>query len=38
MIAKSPGAAALVRERLFEPDIVRAKRSTAPAGTLTRKG
>ena len=31
MIAKSPQAADLVRERLFEPDIARSKRGSAPS-------
>ncbi len=36
MIAHSPEAAALMEERLFEPDIARAKRGVAPAGTRER--
>jgi hypothetical protein len=33
MIARSPGAAALLEERLFEPDIARSKRGEPPSGT-----
>ena len=33
MIARSPEAAALMRERLFEPDIARAQRGVPPSGT-----
>ena len=36
MIAKSPQAAELLRERLFEPDIARSKRGTAPSRTRER--
>ena len=36
MIARSPEAAALFEERLFEPDIARAKRAEPPAGTRDR--
>ncbi len=36
MIAKSPQAAELVRERLFEPDIARSKRGKAPSRTRER--
>ena len=36
MIAHSPEAAALMRERLFEPDIARAKRGVPPSGTRER--
>ena len=36
MIAKSPQAADLVRERLFEPDIARSKRGSAPSRTRER--
>ena len=33
MIARSPDAAALFEERLFEPDIARSKRGEPPSGT-----
>ena len=33
MIAHSPQAAGLMRERLFEPDIARARRGVPPSGT-----
>jgi cardiolipin synthase len=33
MIARSPEAAALIEERLFEPDIARSKRGQPPSGT-----
>ncbi len=33
MIARSPEAAALLNERLFEPDIARSKRGEPPSGT-----
>ena len=36
MIAASPEAAALVRERLFEPDIARSKRGEPPSGMRQR--
>ena len=36
MIARSEEAASLFEERLFEPDIARAKRAEAPAGTRER--
>ena len=36
MIARSPDAAALFEERLFEPDIARSKRGERPSGTRTR--
>jgi cardiolipin synthase A/B len=36
VIARSPEAAALFEERLFEPDIARAKRAEPPAGTRER--
>jgi cardiolipin synthase A/B len=36
MIAKSPQAVQLVRERLFEPDIARSKRGNPPSGTRER--
>jgi hypothetical protein len=36
MIAKSAEAAELVEERLFEPDIARAKRGEPPSGTRDR--
>ena len=36
MLARSPEAAALVRERLFEPDIARAERGEPPSGTRER--
>ena len=36
MIAHSPEAAALMEERLFEPDIARAKRGVPPSGTRER--
>ena len=36
MIARSPEAAALMEERLFEPDIARSKRGEPPAGTRER--
>ena len=36
MIARSPEAAALFEERLFEPDIARANRAEGPAGTRER--
>jgi cardiolipin synthase A/B len=36
MIARSPEAAALLKERLFEPDIVRSKPGQAPSGTRDR--
>ena len=32
MIARSPQAAALMRERLFEPDIARSHRGVPPSG------
>jgi hypothetical protein len=32
MIARSPEAAALLEERLFEPDIARSKRGDPPSG------
>ena len=32
MIARSPAAAALFEERLFEPDIARSKRGEPPSG------
>ena len=34
MIGRSPELAALVRECLFEPDIVRSGRGEPPSGTL----
>ena len=36
MIARSPQAAALVRERLFDPDIARSKRGEPPSRTRER--
>jgi cardiolipin synthase len=36
MIARSPEAAALLEERLFEPDIARSKRGEPPAGRRER--
>jgi hypothetical protein len=36
MIARSPEAAALFEEKLFEPDIARAKRAEPPAGRRDR--
>ena len=36
MIAKSPPAAELLRERLFEPDIARSKRGSRPRGPRER--
>ena len=36
MIARSPDVAALLRERLFDPDIARAKRGEPPSGTRER--
>ena len=36
MIAQSPDAAALLNERLFEPDIARSKRGEPPSGTRQR--
>jgi cardiolipin synthase len=36
MIARSPDAAALLNERLFEPDIARSKRGQPPSGTRER--
>jgi cardiolipin synthase A/B len=36
MIARSAEAAALLEERLFEPDIARSKRGVAPSGTRER--
>ena len=36
MIARSPEAAALFSERLFEPDIARSSRGAAPSGTRRR--
>ena len=36
MIARSPKAAALVRERLFDPDIARSRRGEPPSGTRDR--
>ena len=36
MIARSPQAAELLRERLFEPDIARSKRGDPPSGTRAR--
>jgi phosphatidylserine/phosphatidylglycerophosphate/cardiolipin synthase-like enzyme len=33
MIARSPAAAALFEERLFEPDIARSQRGQPPSGT-----
>jgi hypothetical protein len=36
MIAESPEAAALVEERLFEPDIARSKRGEPPTETRER--
>ena len=36
MIARSPEAAALFEERLFEPDIARSKRGQPPSGTRER--
>jgi cardiolipin synthase len=36
MITKSPELAALVRERLFEPDIARSERGEPPSGTRER--
>jgi phosphatidylserine/phosphatidylglycerophosphate/cardiolipin synthase-like enzyme len=36
MIARSPEAAALLNERLFEPDIARSKRGEPPSGTRDR--
>ena len=36
MIARSPEAAALLNERLFEPDIARSKRGEPPSGTRER--
>ena len=36
MIAKSPQAAQLIRERLFEPDIARSKRGDPPSRTRER--
>ena len=36
MIARSPEAAALFTERLFEPDIARSKRGEPPSGSRDR--
>ena len=36
MIARSPKAAALVRERLFDPDIAGSRRGEPPSGTRER--
>jgi hypothetical protein len=36
LIAKSPEVAALVRQRLFDPDIARSKRGEPPSGTRER--
>jgi hypothetical protein len=36
MIAHSPGAAATMRERLFEPDIARSKPGSSPRGAGAR--
>ncbi len=36
MIARSPEAASLFEERLFEPDIARSKRGDPPSGTRER--
>jgi phosphatidylserine/phosphatidylglycerophosphate/cardiolipin synthase-like enzyme len=36
MIARSPDAAALFEERLFEPDIARSKRGERPSGARAR--
>ena len=36
MIARSTDAAALIRERLFEPDIARSRRGERPSGTRER--
>ena len=36
MIARSPETAALVRERLFEPDVARSERGRPPSGTRER--
>jgi cardiolipin synthase A/B len=36
MIARSPGTAALLQERLFEPDIARSKPGRVPSGTRER--
>ena len=36
MIARSPEAAALLNERLFEPDVARSKRGEPPSGTRER--
>jgi hypothetical protein len=36
MIGRSPELAALVLERLFEPDIVRSGRGEPPSGTRER--
>ena len=38
MIARSPELAALLEQRLFGPDIARAKPGEPPAGTLARLG
>ena len=36
MIARSPDTAALLEERLFEPDIARSQRGEPPSGVATR--
>jgi hypothetical protein len=36
MIARSPEAAALFEERLFEPDIARSRRGEPPSGARAR--
>ncbi|HKP20084.1 MAG TPA: phospholipase D-like domain-containing protein, partial [Thermoleophilaceae bacterium] len=36
MIARSPEAAALFEDRLFEPDIARSKRGESPSGARNR--
>jgi phosphatidylserine/phosphatidylglycerophosphate/cardiolipin synthase-like enzyme len=36
MIARSPAAAALFEQRLFEPDIARSKRGASPSGAEER--
>jgi hypothetical protein len=36
MIARSPAAAALFEQRLFDPDIARSRRGEPPSGTGAR--
>jgi hypothetical protein len=36
MLARSPAAAELFEERLFEPDIARSRRGEPPSGTRER--